>query len=43
MGAPGVDVLAFGHTHRPFHKVLHYEADGEHLTDTQTTWARGAS
>jgi diadenosine tetraphosphatase ApaH/serine/threonine PP2A family protein phosphatase len=25
----GADVLLFGHTHKPFHKVLPYEADGK--------------
>ncbi len=29
METAGADVMAFGHTHRPFHKLLRYEADPE--------------
>ncbi|PAP75879.1 metallophosphoesterase family protein [Rubrivirga marina] len=29
MGAAGADVMLFGHTHKPYHKVLEVEADGE--------------
>lgn len=29
METAGADVMAFGHTHKPFHKLLRYEADGE--------------
>ncbi len=28
MDAAGADVMLFGHTHRPFHRVLEYERDG---------------
>jgi diadenosine tetraphosphatase ApaH/serine/threonine PP2A family protein phosphatase len=29
MGAAGADVMLFGHTHKPYHKALADEADGE--------------
>lgn len=29
MEEAGADVMLFGHTHKPFHKVLSYEADGK--------------
>ncbi|MBN1658265.1 MAG: metallophosphoesterase family protein [Anaerolineae bacterium] len=29
MGEYGADVMVFGHTHKPYHKVLAYEVDGE--------------
>ncbi len=29
MEAANADVLLFGHTHKPYHKVLQYEVDGE--------------
>ena len=29
MAEAGADVMLFGHTHKPYHRVLPYEADGE--------------